>query len=112
MPATYAETLEKLQTQGLETLKQAQSIQLAALSTVRDAVANLPAVPAVPSAESIPTFSELAQLNVTFAQKVLEQQSVFALQLADLFGAAHKDAAATADRFVKSSAQTAQTVQK
>lgn|GEM_PF-947443 len=112
MPATYAETLEKLQQQGLETLKQAQSIQLAALTSVRDAVASLPATPVVPTVETLPTFAELAQLNVAFAQKVLEQQSVFALQLADLFGAAQKDAAAAADRFVKSSAQTAQSVQK
>ncbi len=114
MPATYIETLEKLQQQGLDTLKQAQSVQLAAMGSVRDAVANLPTlpVPAIPSFESLPTFAELAQLNVTFAQKVLEQQSVFALQLADLFGAAQKDAAAAADRVVKTTAQTTQAAAK
>jgi hypothetical protein len=108
VPATYIETLEKLQQQSLENLKQAQAIQLAAIGSVRDAVANLPAMPAVPTLDNLPTFAELAQLNVAFTQKVLEQQSVYALQLADAFGSAQKDAAAAADRFLKTTAQTVQ----
>jgi len=42
VPATYLETIEKLQQQGLETLKQAQAVQIATLTSIREIAASVP----------------------------------------------------------------------
>ncbi len=67
MPATYLETIEKLQQQGLETLKQAQAAQIATLTSIREIAASVPLTPAVPSLDKLPTFAELTELSQTFA---------------------------------------------
>jgi hypothetical protein len=82
---SYLDTLAKIQDQGIETLKQAQTVQLAAVTSLRDAAKALPALPKV---EGFPTLAELAELNASFATKVLEQQTAFVSQLAGVFTAA------------------------
>lgn len=100
--ATYIETIGKLQQQSLDAIKQAQATQLAALSTVADLVSEVPAFrPA--GAENLPSFAELAELNAAFARNVLEQQNVYASQLAGIFTVASKNITDAADRAVQSS---------
>ena len=101
MPATYLETIEKLQHQGLETLKQAQAVQLATLTSVRDIVAGAPMLTEIPSFDKLPPFGDLAELSTSFATKLVEQQNAYVTALAGVFATAQKEAAGAADRAVK-----------
>ena len=92
--ATYLETIEKLQKTGLDALKQAQATQLAALTTLGELAADVPAYTPAAFFESMPTFAELAELNATFTRSVLEQQKAYASQLAGIFAATATAAAA------------------
>jgi hypothetical protein len=105
--ATYIETIGKLQQQSLEAIKQAQATQLAALGTVAELVGNVPAFRPAAVIESLPTFAELAELNAAFARNVLEQQNVYASQLAGIFTVASKNATDAAERAVQSSTAAA-----
>jgi hypothetical protein len=84
---TYIESLSKLQQQSLDALKQAQATQLAALTTIGQIVADVPAFKPVAAFENLPTFAELTDLNAAFARSILEQQSAYAMQLAGVFTA-------------------------
>jgi hypothetical protein len=86
--ATYLEMLEKIQTQTLENLKQVQAVQVATLNTARELVSSLPSItsaPNVPTIEGLPTLQQIADLNTSFATKLLDQQKAFASQIAELF---------------------------
>ncbi|GAC1658979.1 MAG: hypothetical protein NVS4B13_02870 [Candidatus Elarobacter sp.] len=101
--ATYLETLEKLQQQSLDTLKQVQATQLAALTTIGELVSDVPAFrPA--SMANVPTFAELAELNASYTRNLLEQQNAFASQLAGIFTVTHKNVVNAAERAVQSAA--------
>jgi hypothetical protein len=102
VPATFVETIEKLQTQGLETLKQAQAVQIATLKSVGEIVASAPTVPAVPNFEKMPSIAELTELSATFTKKLVDQQFAYFNELATVFATAQKDAAAAFDRAVQS----------
>ena len=101
MPATYLETIEKLQLQGLETLKQAQAAQLATLASMRDIAAGAPVMTEIPSFEKLPTFAELAELGTSFTKKLVEQQTAYVTELVGVFANAQKEAAVAVDRAVK-----------
>jgi hypothetical protein len=83
--STYIESLSKLQQQSLEAIKQAQAAQLAALTTLGQIVADVPAFKPAAAFENLPTFAELAELNASFARSILEQQSAYVSQLAGVF---------------------------
>ena len=87
---SYLDTLAGLQNQGLETLKQAQAVQISAVTSVRDAVASIPGLPKLPVMEGFPSVAELIELNGAFATKVLEQQNAFVAQLAGILSPAAK----------------------
>jgi hypothetical protein len=86
---SFVDTIEKVQLQGLEALKQAQAAQIAAASSFRELFAN--ATTKLPGAESlrnIPTIvSQVSELNTTFAVKLIEQQNDYVNQLVNLFKA-------------------------
>jgi hypothetical protein len=105
--ATYIETLGKLQQQSLDALKQAQATQLAALSTISEVVGEAPAFRPAAVIESLPTFAELAELNASFVRNVLEQQHVYASQLAGVFTVASKSVTDAAERAVQSATAAA-----
>jgi hypothetical protein len=102
VPATYLEAIEKLQQQGLDTLKQAQAAQIAALTSIREIVATLPAAPAIPSLDKLPSFSELTELSQTFVKQLAAQQSAYVAELAGFFSTVQKDAAAALDKAAQS----------
>ncbi|HEV8023098.1 MAG TPA: hypothetical protein VGP41_17610 [Candidatus Lustribacter sp.] len=85
MAATYFEILAEMQEQGLESLKTVQSAYLQSLTSAREIVEKLPTTPKLPVIEGMPTFSELAELNTKFVEKLVAQQKAYAKQLADVF---------------------------
>ena len=109
MPATYIETIEKLQQQGLETLKQAQAVQIAAIHSVREIVASAPAAPSVPSFDKIPSLAELTDLSASFAKKYVDLQTSYFNELAGVFATVQKDAAAAIDRAAATAKTQAET---
>ena len=105
--ATYIETLGKLQQQSLDALKQMQATQLAALNTISEVVGDAPAFRPATMIENLPTFAELAELNASFMRNVLEQQNVYASQLARVFTVASKSVTDAAERAVQSASAVA-----
>ena len=88
MAATYIDLLAKMQEQGLDTLKQAQSAYIASLTSTREMVEKLPTLPTMPqlpTIEGLPTVAELTELNTQFLDRIVEQQKAYAKQLADVF---------------------------
>jgi len=80
---TYIDTIEKLQAQGLEALKQAQAAQISAVSSFRELVTNATSkLPGAESLRNIPTVvSQVSELNSAFAVKLIEQQNDYVKQL-------------------------------
>jgi hypothetical protein len=100
---TVIDTIEKLQTQGLEALKQAQAAQAAAVNSFREIVSNATSnLPGAQGLRNIPTvISQVNELNSTFAVKLIEQQNEYVTQLVSLLKSAQKDvtpADGTADK--------------
>ncbi|HEX3550061.1 MAG TPA: hypothetical protein VHT53_06770 [Candidatus Elarobacter sp.] len=96
MNDTYIDTIEKLQRQGLEALKQAQAAQVAAANSVRElfsnATGNLPGADAL---RNIPTVvSKINELNSSYAVKLIEQQNAYVSELVNVLKSASPAAAA------------------
>jgi isopropylmalate/homocitrate/citramalate synthase len=87
---TYIDTIEKLQQQGIEALKQAQAAQVAAVNSFRDIVTNATAkLPGAEGLKNIPTvISQVNELNSAFAVKLIEQQNEYVSQLVNVLKAA------------------------
>lgn len=81
MTVDLTATLAKAQEQSLEALKEAQAFSLRSYET---ALGLLPNDPTFGLAASIPTPREAIESSFAFAEKVLEQQKQFALQLTEL----------------------------
>jgi|SRR5665213_60379 hypothetical protein len=101
MNDTVIDTIEKLQTQGLEALKQAQAAQVAAVNSFREIVGNATAsLPGAQGLRNIPTvISQVNELNSAFAVKLIEQQNEYVSQLVSLLKSAQTTPAeVTADK--------------
>lgn len=99
MYQSYIETLEKIQQQSLEGLKQAQAAQIAAVSSFRELIANAAGkLPVAEGFRTIPTVvGQVSELNSTFAVKLIEQQNEYVNELV---------------KVLKSSVQTEETAAK
>ncbi len=97
MNDTYIDTIEKLQAQGLEALKQAQAAQISAVSSVRELITNATSkLPGAQSFRNIPTvISQVSELNSAFAVKLIEQQNEYVNQLVNVLKSAQAETAAT-----------------
>jgi hypothetical protein len=93
----YIDTIEKLQQQGLEALKQAQAAQTAAVESFREIVGNATAkLPGAEGLRNIPTvISQVSELNSAFAVKLIEQQNDYVSQLVSLLKSANAPAPTT-----------------
>ncbi|MDP9104444.1 MAG: hypothetical protein M3N49_00690 [Candidatus Eremiobacteraeota bacterium] len=96
MNDTYVDTIEKLQAQGLEALKQAQVAQAAAVNSVRELVTNATSkLPGAQAFKNIPTIvSQVSELNSACAVKLIEQQNEYVTQLVGLLKGAQAETAA------------------
>ena len=83
----FTDTIEKLQNQGLETLKQAQAAQIAAVNSVRDLVNNATSkIPSSANLGNVPgVVTQINELNASYAVKLIEQQNEYVNQLVSLF---------------------------
>jgi hypothetical protein len=90
MTDTYVDTIEKLQAQGLEALKQAQAAQIAAVSSFRELFTNATSkLPGAESLRNIPAVvSQVSELNSAFAVKLIEQQNDYVNQLVNVLKSA------------------------
>ena len=97
MNDTVIDTIEKLQAQGLEALKQAQAAQAAAVNSFREIVSNATSnLPGAQGLKNIPTvISQVNELNSTFAVKLIEQQNEYVNQLVGLLKSAQTTTAET-----------------
>jgi hypothetical protein len=93
---TYVDTIEKLQAQGLEALKQAQAAQAAALNSFRELMTNATSkLPGAQALKNIPTVvSQVNELNSAFAVKLIEQQNEYVNQLVNVLKGAQAETAA------------------
>ncbi|HEY4441977.1 MAG TPA: hypothetical protein VGN14_16075, partial [Candidatus Elarobacter sp.] len=75
----FADTVEKLQAQGLETLKQAQAAQIAAVTSAKELVNNVTSrIPTTTPLGNLPTVvTEINELNASYAVKLIEQQNEY-----------------------------------
>jgi hypothetical protein len=68
----------------ISAVKQAQDLTVAAVSTVTETIGNLlPDLPTLPFAEQIPAPKELVKTTFSLADKWLDAQKSYALDLAD-----------------------------
>ena len=96
MNDSYVDTIEKLQAQGLEALKQAQAAQAAAVNSFRDLITNATGkLPGAEALKNIPTVvAQVSELNSAFAVKLIEQQNEYVNQLVGLLKGAQAETAA------------------
>ena len=96
MNDSYVDTIEKLQAQGLEALKQAQAAQAAAVNSFRELITNATAnLPGAQTFKNIPTVvSQVSELNSAFAVKLIEQQNEYVNQLVGLLKGAQAETSA------------------
>ena len=96
MNDSYVDTIEKLQAQGLEALKQAQAAQAAAVNSFRELITNATSkLPGAQAFKNIPTVvSQVSELNSAFAVKLIEQQNEYVNQLVGLLKGAQAETAA------------------
>ena len=102
MNDAYIDTIEKLQRQGLEALKQAQAAQVAAVNSVRELVSNATgSMPGGEALKNIPAVvSKVNELNSTYAMKLIEQQNAYVSELLNVLksAAAPAQAAETSEQ--------------
>jgi hypothetical protein len=103
MNDAYIDTIEKLQRQGLEALKQAQAAQTAAVSSIRELVTNATGtLPGTDALRNIPAVvSKINELNTSYAMKLIEQQNAYVSELVNVLKSASTTAPAaesTADK--------------
>ncbi len=98
MYQSYIETLEKVQQQSLEGLKQAQAAQITAVSSFRELIANAAGkLPVAEGLRNIPTIvGQVSELNSAFAVKLIEQQNDYVNQLVNVLKSAQTEETATA----------------
>jgi len=96
MNDTYIDTIEKLQRQGLEALKQAQAAQVAAVNSIRELVSNATGtMPGADAVRNIPAVvSKINELNSSYAVKLIEQQNAYVSELVSVLKSASTPAAA------------------
>jgi hypothetical protein len=76
---TKNEQMQSAQDQALKTIRETQQAVVEAVRTWADAVEKtVPAVPAVPFAEEIPSPQEIVQTSFEFAEQLLKAQREFA----------------------------------
>jgi N-acetylglucosamine kinase-like BadF-type ATPase len=96
---SYVDTIEKVQAQGLEALKQAQAAQSAAVNSFRELITNATSkLPGAEALRNIPTIvSQVSELNSAFAVKLIEQQNEYVSQLVKVLKSAQTEPATTTE---------------
>jgi hypothetical protein len=85
MAVNVVEYFNKIQEEGLKTLKQTQDASLAAFNEIRSFTKEMQDKPGtVPSIENLPTPTQLVELSFGFATQVLELRKAYTLKIAEM----------------------------
>jgi hypothetical protein len=96
MAVNVVEYFNKVQEEGLKTLKQSQDASLAAFAELRSFTKELSDKPGtVPTIENLPTPTQLVELSFGFATQVLELRKAYTLKIAEMLVETQKQAEAT-----------------
>jgi hypothetical protein len=96
MAVNVVEYFNKMQEEGLRTIKQGQDASLAALGEFRSYSKELAEKPgSIPSIENLPSPTQLVELSFNFASQVLELRKAFTLKIAEMFVETQKQAEAS-----------------
>ena len=101
MSNDFTQTLNKMQSETLELVKKAQDANLESLRSARELASQFPTTLQVPTMESFPSVSKSIELGFAFAGQILELRKGYALQLAEIFTAAQKEATEATVRVAK-----------
>jgi hypothetical protein len=84
--STYVEFIEKAQAEFLNGLKQAQDLNLSAISSLKDIVAAVPVPEKADSNGSVtlPTPTQVVERAFAFTNQILETRKAYMLKLAEL----------------------------
>jgi hypothetical protein len=92
----------KVQEEGLAALKQAQDASLATLTSMREFSGHVPAAfTTMPSFEGFPTPTAVIEQSFGFAAKFMQLRKEYALKMAEMIAASHKQATDTTNRVAK-----------
>jgi hypothetical protein len=96
MAVNVVDFINKIQEEGLTTLKQTQEASLAAMGDFRKFATELSDKPgAVPTFENLPTPTQLVELSFGFASQLLEIRKGYTLKVAEMIAEAQKQAETT-----------------
>jgi hypothetical protein len=98
MAVNVIDFINKIQEEGLTTLKQTQDASLAAMGNFRKIGNELSseAKPGtIPTFENLPTPTQLVELSFGFATQLLEVRKAYTLKVAEMIAEAQKTAEAT-----------------
>jgi hypothetical protein len=97
---TYADFFEKVQGEFLNSLKQAQELNIKTLASMTNLVSAIPAVDAknAASTATLPTPSELVERSFAFTNQILETRKEYMTKLAELATEAQAQFVETAKR--------------
>jgi hypothetical protein len=85
MAVNVVEYFNKIQEEGLKTLKQTQDASLAAFNEFRSFTKEMQDKPGtVPAIENLPTPTQLVELSFGFATQVLELRKAYTLKIAEM----------------------------
>jgi hypothetical protein len=95
MSVNVLDYFNKLQEEGLKTIKQSQDASLAAFTEFRSFTKELAEKPGtVPAIENLPTPTQLVELSFNFANQVLELRKAYTLKIAEMLVETQKQAEA------------------
>ena len=96
MAVNVVDFINKIQEEGLTTLKQTQEASLAAMGNLRKFGNELSEKPGtVPTFENMPTPTQLVELSFGFAAQFLEVRKAYTLKVAEMIAEAQKTAETT-----------------
>ncbi|MBV8149575.1 MAG: hypothetical protein JO092_10820 [Candidatus Eremiobacteraeota bacterium] len=96
MAVNVIEYFNKIQEEGLKTIKQSQDASLAAFSEFRSFSKELAEKPgSIPTVENLPTPTQLVELSFNFASQVLELRKAFTLKIAEMLVETQRQAEAS-----------------
>lgn len=98
MAVNVVDFINKIQEEGLTTLKQTQDASLAAMGNFRKLGNELTAESkpgTIPTFENLPTPTQLVELSFGFATQILEVRKAYTLKVAEMIAEAQKTAEAT-----------------
>ena len=101
MAVEFNEYMTKIQDETLRSVKQVQESNLAAMATTREFFAAMPAMPWM--TQDLPATKRMIENSFEFANRMMDLRKQFALQFAEIWAKAQKDASEATAQAVRNS---------